>query len=97
MKNIVLKPVITEKAMNEATHGRYAFAVLKEANKPEIARAIEDMFKVNVVKVQTITVHGKMKRAAKSRTYVKGEDWKKAVVSLKDGQKIELFDVTEGK
>lgn len=77
---ILIKPIITEKAMKAAQTNRYTFAVAKEANKNQIAREIETIFGFKPLEVRTITVHG---------------SWKKAIVKLKAGEKIDLFDVTE--
>lgn len=92
MKNpndIILSPVLTEKitAMGEAGN-KYAFRVSRDSNKKEIGRSVEKLFKVNVKKVNTITVRGKKKRV---RFRIgKTPDWKKAIVTLREGQTIEL-------
>ena len=69
---------------------KYAFEVDLKANKPEIKKAIEELFKVNVVGVHTMIVHGKVKRMG--RFEGKRPNWKKAIVSLKKGEKIEFFE-----
>lgn len=92
MKNpsdIILSPVLTEKitAMGEAEN-KYAFRVSRDSNKKEIGRSVERLFKVNVKKVNTITMRGKKKRV---RFRIgKTPDWKKAIVTLKEGQAIEF-------
>ena len=88
---IIERPLLTEKSMDLSHHGKYTFKVLKDANKIEIADAVEQIFKVNVVKVNTITVRGKKRRVGR---YPEGRtsDWKKAIVTLKTGQSITLFE-----
>lgn len=93
LKNVIKKPIITEKATQEAALGRYSFEVDRRANKREIARAIEEFFKVRVQKVRTIMVRGKRKRVGRTRREVKRSDWKKAIVQLTEGQKIDIFDL----
>jgi large subunit ribosomal protein L23 len=89
-RDIIIKPVVTEKSMNLLADNKYTFIVDKKSNKTEIKNAIEDIFKVRVEKVYTMNVKGKPKRMGKhvGRT----SDRKKAIVSLKDGQKIKLFE-----
>ncbi|MDD3364301.1 MAG: 50S ribosomal protein L23 [Syntrophomonas sp.] len=89
-RDIIIKPVVTEKSMNLLADNKYTFIVDKRSNKTEIKNAIEDIFKVRVEKVYTINVKGKPKRMGKfvGRT----SDRKKAIVSLKSGQKIKLFE-----
>lgn len=94
--NIFLRPIVSEKSMQEAARNRYTFAVGKSANKAQITQAVKDTFNVKPLSVETITVRGKSRLAGKTRQMVKGQDWKKAVVSLPAGTKIDLFDVTEG-
>ena len=90
--DIIIKPVITEKSMEMlAQHGKYTFKVAKDSNKIEIAKAVEEIFGVSVVKVNTLNVKPKPKRQryqlGKTRT------WKKAVVRLtKDSKAIEFFE-----
>lgn len=87
---VVRRPIISEKSTALAeVAGRYVFEVAPQANKHEIRDAIQHLFKVRVRKVRTICVHGKVKRMAKGET--KRPNWKKAVVTLEEGQKIEFF------
>jgi large subunit ribosomal protein L23 len=93
MKNsydIILKPVITEKTVSMMEEGKYTFKVLKSANKFEIKNAIQEIFKVNVINVSTMNVKGKTKRMGRSEG--KTASWKKAIVTLKEGQQIEVFE-----
>ena len=90
--DIILKPIITEKSMEMLTQGKYTFKVAKDANKIEIAKAVEALFKgVKVAKVNTISVRGRLKRMGRNAGYT--SDWKKAIVTLAEGSKtIEFFD-----
>jgi large subunit ribosomal protein L23 len=87
----ILAPVITEKATQLSEQNKVIFRVAKHATKPEIVEAIENLFKVNVVKVNTINVKGKTKRfrGRKGRR----SDVKKAIITLAEGQSI---DITTG-
>ena len=78
--------------MSGTLQQQYAFEVNARATKTQIRQAVEEIFKVNVLKVNTLNVGGKSKNFARRgvRTSGKQADWKKAVVTLKDGQKIEL-------
>jgi large subunit ribosomal protein L23 len=87
---IVKRPLITEKGMGIAPMGKYAFEVDIRANKIEIAQAVEKIFSVSVTKVNTLRVKGKPKRLG--RFEGKTSDWKKAYVTLKQGQRIEIFE-----
>ena len=90
--DIVIRPIITEQSMEDLDIKKYAFEVAKDANKVEIKKAIEEIFGVTVIKVNTLNVRGKEKRTG---AYPKGKtaSWKKAVVTLAEGSKtIEFFD-----
>ncbi len=92
--NYVLKrPIITEKTTILNSQGKYVFEVERQATKKEIKEAIEKIFKVKVEKVQTVCVKGKERRMLKTRKRVSKPDWKKAVVKLKEGDKIDLFEI----
>jgi len=95
--DIIFGPLISEKSMNEVSRNRYTFKVAKRANKYLIKRAIEDKFKVNVIDISTITVKGRSLRAGVKRLEVLKQPFKKAVVTLKVGQKIGLFDTSTQK
>jgi large subunit ribosomal protein L23 len=71
------------------TENKYVFEVLKTATKPEIKTAVEKLFNVSVESVNTMVVKGKLKRMGKFSGY--RSDWKKAIVKIQDGQKIEKF------
>ena len=86
--DIIIAPVITEKAAYATENNVYTFKVQKDANKIEIKKAIEAAFKVNVVKVNTLITKAKDKRVGKYTG--KTKTYKKAIVTLKDGDKIEF-------
>ena len=93
MKNahdIIIKPIITEDSMDRLADNKYTFKVAKDANKIEIARAIEEIFDVKVAKVNTISVKGKEKRMGRYTGF--RPDWKKAIVTLEGEKTIEFFD-----
>ncbi len=95
-QDLVLKrPIITEKTMALAQLGKFTFEVDPEATKQSIAQAVENYFNVEVTKVSTVTLHGKTKRFGVKRQPKKLADIHKAVVELKKGQKIDLFEVKE--
>ncbi|MGN0517249.1 MAG: 50S ribosomal protein L23 [Acutalibacteraceae bacterium] len=90
-RDIVIRPVITEKSIAAASSKRYTFEVDKSANKIEIARAVEEIFKVKVTKVNTVSVRGHLRRQGRSEGYTKA--WKKAIVTLsQDSKSIEIFE-----
>ena len=88
--DIIIKPIVTEKSMMAMEENKYTFKVRKDSNKTEIKKAIEELFNVDVVKVNTMNVKGKVKRLGKNEG--KRADWKKAIVKLAPGSKIELFE-----
>lgn len=89
--DIIIRPIITEQSMEEMAAKKYTFEVDKRANKTEVKQAIEKIFGVNVEKVNTINVTGKVKRMGK---YVgRTRSWKKAIVKLtQDSKEIEFFE-----
>ncbi len=90
-EQILIRPLITEKVTKvQEDVNQYCFEVLRDANKFEVRSAIERLFGVKVVNVNTMRVPGKWKRVGKS--FGRGAGWKKAVVTLKEGDSIELFD-----
>lgn len=96
MNNPVLtKPLITEKSVQDAKSGKFSFVVAKTASKIDIKKAVEKKFSVNVVDIATSIVKGRTKRSGTRRTEIQLPVYKKAVVSLKEGQKIDMFDVQE--
>ena len=89
--SIIKRPLITEKAsLQKELFDKYAFEVALTANKNQIRQAVESIFKVHVTDIQTIRIRGKYRRVGSSMG--KKSNWKKAIVTLKKGEKIELVE-----
>ena len=90
-QDIIIKPIITEASMMGIVSKKYTFKVASDANKVEIARAVEELFGVKVAKVNTINVNGKLRRYGRFEGFTASK--KKAVVTLtEDSKTIEFFD-----
>ena len=90
-QDIIIKPIITEASMMGAVSKKYTFKVADDANKVEIAKAVEELFGVKVAKVNTVSVNGKLRRYGRFEGYT--ASWKKAIVTLtEDSKTIEFFD-----
>ncbi len=89
-RDIILRPVITEKSTAAMAANKYTFWVHPDANKTQIKQAIEEIFKVKVTKVNTMNVRGKLRRMGKYAGY--RPDRKKAIVTLAEGHSIKLFE-----
>lgn len=90
-RDIIIKPVISEKSMAGIANKKYTFKVAKNANKIEIAKAVEEIFGVKVDKVNTVNVRGHMRRQGRFEGYT--PSWKKAIVTLDaDSKTIEFFE-----
>ena len=87
---VLRRPLVTEKNTILQALNKYAFEVAKEANKPQIKQAVEKAFKVQVTTVNVTKVSGKTRRVG--RRLVQTAPWKKAIVTLKPGDKIEFFE-----
>ena len=88
---IIRRPLITEKStLHKEMHNQLAFEVDRRANKIEIKKAVEKIFKVRVKDVRTMNYRGKQKRLG--RTVGRRPHWKKAIVTLQPGEKIEFFE-----
>lgn len=89
-RDIIIAPVVTEKTNEAMGRGTYTFRVHPEATKADVHNAVEEIFKVRVVKVNTMNVAGKPRRLGLriGRT----REWKKAIVTLAPGQKIQFFE-----
>ncbi|MFP4368325.1 MAG: 50S ribosomal protein L23 [Candidatus Kapaibacterium sp.] len=98
MDQIIRRPVITEKAMRLAENRQYVFEVDPKANKLQIKQAVQDMFEVDVISVRTARIKGKSKMRITRRGIMKGRTplRKKAYVTLKEGQEIELVSGAAG-
>jgi len=88
--DVLRRPLVTEKNTAMQMQGKYVFEVADRANKAQVKEAVETAFKVEVIQVNVMTVHGKRKRMG--RREVQKPSWKKAVITLKPGDKIELFE-----
>jgi large subunit ribosomal protein L23 len=88
--DVLVRPLITEKGTYLSGLNKYPFEVRTEANKLQIKEAVELAFNVKVRAVNTMVMHGKLRRVGKNQGLTK--DWKKAVVTLEPGQSIELFE-----
>lgn len=92
-RSIILQPIVTEKSMAQAeTMNKYHFRVHSDANKVEIRRAVEALFDVGVTSVNTMNVLGKARRRSHQYRLGKTARWKKAIVTLKQGDSIELIE-----
>jgi len=90
-QKIIRRPLITEKSTRQKEESRqYVFEVHRDANKIEIQSAVERLFKVTVLQVRTSNILGKVKRLG--RRYGKRPDWKKAIITLKEGNRIDFFE-----
>ena len=89
--DVIITPVITEQSMDVAADKKYTFKVAVDANKTEVKHAVEEIFGVEVAKVNTLNVNGRNKRVG--RYFGKTADWKKAIITLTEGSKtIEFFE-----
>ena len=89
-RQIILEPVVSEKSYALMADGKYTFRVDERAHKTQIRRAVEEIFSVGVVEVRTIQMRSKPKRRGMYRG--KTRSWKKAIVQLAPGDRIELFE-----
>ena len=89
---VIRRPIVTEKSTNLAEGGKYVFDVATEANKAQVKEAVQVVFGVGVTQVNVMRVRGKMKRFGRKPTAQRS--WKKAVVTLKEGDTIDLFEST---
>jgi large subunit ribosomal protein L23 len=87
---VLRRPLVTEKGTSLQVMGKYAFEVADEANKVQVKQAVEKAFKVTVTAVNIMTVRGREKRVG--RKQIVNSPWKKAVVTLKTGDKIQIFE-----
>ncbi len=93
MESTFIRPLITEKTLTLAAGGWYTFMVHKDSAKPSIARAIADFYKVKVLAVRVASMHGKVRRVGKMMKSSQKPNWKKAMVHLEKGQKIDAFEI----
>jgi large subunit ribosomal protein L23 len=94
---IIRKPIITEKSMHSSSKNEYVFAVNRLAKKNQLKEFIEKKYGVTVEDIRTSKLPGNRKRVGKRRKEVKESDTKKAIIKIKDGQKIEVFETKSKK
>jgi large subunit ribosomal protein L23 len=92
--DIIVRPIISEKSMDESARGKYTFEVHGDASKIQIKAAVEELFKVQVTGVNVLTTKAREKRRGTKRGRIVGwtTPWRKAIVTLAAGQKIEFFE-----
>lgn len=89
---VIHGPLVTERSYSLFQEGRYTFRVANDATKPEIARALEEVYEaqgIKVVAVNTLRVRGKVRRTGRRGIVGRTSDWKKAIVTLESGQRLE--------
>jgi large subunit ribosomal protein L23 len=91
-RDVILEPVVSEKSYGLLDEGAYTFKVHPDANKIEIRQAIESIFDVRVLKVTTANRKGKRKRNRRAMTFGRRADTKRAIVTLAEGDRIDLFE-----
>ena len=91
-RDVIIRPVVSEKSYGLLEHNVYTFVVAPGATKPEIRDAVEQVFDVTVVKVNTLNRKGKRKRNRRNFTFGKKADQKRALVTLAEGDSIDLFE-----
>ena len=92
-RDVLIAPVVSEKSYGLLEENVYTFTVRPDATKPEIKHAVESIFEVTVLKVNTLNRKGKRKRNRRDGTFGKRPDAKRAMVTLADGDEIDLFEV----
>lgn len=91
--NIIIRPVISEKSMGHVEKGKFTFIVFRAAKKPQIKKAIEEQYGVHVIGISTAITKGRSTKAGKKRLEVRYQPIKKAIIALKKGEKIDVFDI----
>lgn len=89
---VIRHPILTEKSTLLQSQNKYVFAVDEKATKNDVERAINKLFNVEVLDVKTFNVKGQRRRLLRLRKVTKRKDWKKAIVTVKKGQKIQVFE-----
>ncbi len=87
--NVIIRPIVTERSFDLMNDNKYTFEVAKDATRTQVKAAIEEIFNVHVVKVNTLNVKPKPKRVRYTKGYTRS--WKKAIVTLAEGDTIEIF------
>lgn len=91
-RDVIIKPLITEGSMKHVASGKYSFMVARDADKIVIKQTVNKLFNVHVVSIATSLVKGKTQKVGKRRTEKTMSAWKKAVVTVKKGEKIGIFE-----
>ena len=91
-RDVILKPIVSEKSYGLLDSGVYTFVVAPSANKIEIRQAVESIFNVRVTNVNTLNRKGKRKRNRRQPTFGQRPDTKRAIVTLAEGDRIDLFE-----
>jgi large subunit ribosomal protein L23 len=91
-RDVIIEPVVSEKSYNLLDEGAYTFKVHPDANKVQIRQAVESIFDVKVLKVTTANRKGKRKRNRRALTFGRRPDTKRAIVTLVEGDRIDLFE-----
>jgi large subunit ribosomal protein L23 len=91
LSNQIIKPLVTEKNFELANENKYVFEVNMKSTKGSVAMELKKLFGVDAVSVRTVVLPGKVRRIIGTRKFSKSPKWKKAIVKIKEGQKIELF------
>jgi large subunit ribosomal protein L23 len=94
-RQVIVRPVVSEKSYALIAEGKYTFRVNDRAHKTQIAHAVEEIFDVEVAKVRTSKMHSKPKRRTLAQPKGRTRGWKKAVVQLAPGERIDLFEGAE--
>lgn len=89
---ILKRPIISEKSMKLAGAGLYTFMVDRDATKPQIAKSVSEQFKVDILRIRTFNIKGEMKMQRRVRKIYKEPNFKKAIVQVKKGQTIPIFE-----
>lgn len=97
MHNVLVRPVFTEKSLQDAENSKFTFVVSLVSSKDAVKKAVEEAYKVHVVDIATTVVKGKVQRVGKRRTKTVVGKYKKAVVRVKKGEKIDIFELGEKK
>lgn len=93
INSVIVSPIITEKSMANAAKNKYTFLVARHASKDEIKKAVEKKFSVSVVDISTTTIKGRSVRTGQRRIEMPLSPMKKAIATVKKGERIALFDV----
>lgn len=92
MRHVIIRPVITEKSLARAAAGWYTLEVAIDSSKEEICSALHAAYKVDVIDIRTMRVAEKIRRVGKRMTKITKSEWKKTLVKLKPGQKLDMYE-----